>query len=296
MPHDAELRACPHPSPRWVFLNGQFVPESEAKVSIFDRSFRYGDGLFETLRVYGGMPFGCEQHLDRLQRGAEFLGIRLPHSVSELKIPALELVRRNQMPESVLRLQLSRGSGRRGYAPTGDEASLLVMTLDDAPAVEKTTSGHWRLITSSLRLPVGDPLSAFKTCNKLIHVVASAEARERNAQEALLLNTDGDAVESTSANLFWIKGRIVCTPPLTSGALPGVTRALVIDLCAKLGAEIFERRTLPTDLLRAEGVFLTQSVREIIEVTHLDNTAVRSSAFVAALRQEYHKARNRSVE
>jgi aminodeoxychorismate lyase len=276
-------------------LDGQFVLETEARVSVFDRCFRYGDGLFETLRVYGGTPFAYEQHLDRLQHGCEFLRIRLPYDFGELKTLALELIRRNQMPEAVLRLQLSRGTGQRGYAPTGNESPLLVMTLDDTPAIENTSPARWRLITGSLRLPMHDPLAAFKTCSKLAHVLASAEARERNAQDALLLNTDGDVVETTGANLFWIKDRVVCTPPLTCGALPGVTRALVINLCSKLGLDLCEHKTSLDDLLRADAVFLTQSVREIVEVTHLDDIAVRQSPLVKALSQAYHELRVQAV-
>lgn len=295
MPNEAELRACPCPSPRWIFIHDQFVSEAGARVSVFDRSFRYGDGLFETLRVYGGIPFAFEQHLDRLQRGCEFLRIRLPYNVRKLNKLALELIRQNQMPEAVLRLQVSRGVGQRGYAPAGDESPLLVMTLDHAPAIEKSNPTRWRLITSSLRLPMHDPLSSFKTCSKLLHVLASAEARERNAQDALLLNTDGDVVETTNANLFWIKDRVVCTPPLTCGALPGVTRALVINLCSKSRLDLCEHKTSLNDLLRADAVFVTQSVREIVEVTHLDDIALRQSPLVKALSQAYCESRVRTV-
>jgi len=295
MPDDAKPRNCPCPSPGWVFIQGHFVPEAEATVSVFDRSFRYGDGLFETLRVYGGTPYALEQHVDRLLRGCEFLRITMPYNLSELKALAQELIRRNQMPESILRLQLSRGAGRRGYAPHGDESPLLVMTLSDAPVVDKSNPARWRLITSSLRLPMRDPLSAFKTCSKLVHVLASDEAQRRNAQDALLLNTDEDAAETTSANLFWIKNGNFCTPPLTSGALPGVTRALVISLCLQLGVGYCECRVTPKDLLRADGVFLTQSVREIVEVTHLDDIPLPRSPWVKLLSDAYYEARVRAM-
>ena len=194
------------------------------------------------------------------------------------------------MSETVLRLQLSRGTGKRGYAPAGDESPLLVMTLDEAPMLDAGSPARWQLITSSLRLPVNDPLSGFKTCNQLIYVLAAVGARERSAQDALLLNADGCVVETTGANLFWIQDGVVCTPPLTSGALPGVTRAWVVNLCSKLGVGSCERNGSRDDLLRADGVFLTQSVWEIIEVTHLDDIAVRLAPFVETLRQAYREA------
>jgi para-aminobenzoate synthetase component I len=274
---------------RWVFFDGQLVPECEAKVSVFDRSFRYGDGLFETLRVYGGRPFAWEQHLDRLRRGAEFLRIRLPFDAAELRCATLELVRRNQMPEAVLRIHLSRGSGRRGYAPAGDESPLLVMSLGEAPAVAEATPPRWRLITSSQRLPMNDLLSAFKTCCQLAHVLACAEARERGAQDALLLNAVGNVVETTSANLFWIQDDLVCTPPLSSGALPGITRAWVIGVCSTLGVKSCERNISGAGLLRTDGVFLTQSVSEIVEVSHVDAIPMRPSDFTKTVRQAYRK-------
>lgn len=292
MQEDSELQVagCTPPK-KWVLVNEQFVLEADAKVSIFDRSFRYGDGLFETLRVYGGVPFAWEQHLERLRHGSEFLRIGLPFKAGELRHLAGELIRRNQMSEAVLRLQLSRGAGRRGYAPSGDESPLLVMTLDEAPPVDAHPPARWQLITSSLRLPVNDPLSKLKTCNKLTHVLAAAGAQERGAQDALLLNTDGCVVETTCANLFWIQDGVVCTPPLVSGALPGVTRAWMINLCSKLGVGCRERNAAREDLLHAGGVFLTQSVREIIDVTRLDDGVLRMHPLVGTLRQAYREAR-----
>src|SRR2546427_6776280 len=115
-----------------VFLNGQFVPQAQAVVSVFDRGFLYGDGLFETIRVFNGKPFRWGQHLERLERGAAFLKIRLPFTADALRAPADELIARNKMPESLLRLSLSRVVGLRGYSPKGAEEPLLVMTLNAA--------------------------------------------------------------------------------------------------------------------------------------------------------------------
>src|SRR2546421_6588682 len=119
-----------------VFLNGQFVPESQAVVSVFDRSFLYGDGLFETMRIRNGKPFRWAQHLDRLGQGAEFLKIKLPFAGAELQEFVAGLVRRNEMPEALLRLTLSRGVGVRGYSPKGAEQPLIAMSLHPIPAIE----------------------------------------------------------------------------------------------------------------------------------------------------------------
>ena len=119
-----------------VFLNGEFVPEERATVSVFDRSFLYGDGLFETMRIVNGRPFRWEQHLKRISSGAGFLKIRLPKCFASLRASADQLIAANQMPESLLRLTLSRGVGLRGYSPKGADEPSLVMSLHPAPPVD----------------------------------------------------------------------------------------------------------------------------------------------------------------
>jgi len=171
-----------------VFLNGNFVPEDQAVVSVFDRSFLYGDGLFETMRICKGESFRWEQHLERFAQGAKFLKIRLPFSNDSLRRYVAELVARNQMPEALLRATLSRGIGLRGYSPKGADHPSLVMSLHPAPAMD--APARWNLITSSCRLPANEPLAQFKTCNKLSQILARAEADAAGADEALLLNTE----------------------------------------------------------------------------------------------------------
>src|SRR5262245_29607284 len=116
-----------------VFLNGKFVPEKKAVVSVFDRSFLYGDGLFEAIPIFNGKPFRWAQHIERFQRGIETLKIRLPHSHNELEKFAAQLVRKNRMPDALMRLTLSRGVGLRGYSPKGAKQPTMVMTLHPLP-------------------------------------------------------------------------------------------------------------------------------------------------------------------
>src|ERR1039458_1395352 len=146
-----------------VFLNGKFVPEEQASVSVFDRGFLYGDALWETLLVTGGRPFLWPEHLRRLQQGADFLKLSLPCSHEELRAFAAQLIQRNQMPEAMLRLTLSRGVAARGYSPRHAANPALVLTLHPAPVLDPAPPPRWRLITSSLRLPASDPLARFKT-------------------------------------------------------------------------------------------------------------------------------------
>ncbi len=270
-----------------VFLNGQFVPEERAFVSVFDRGFLYGDGLFETVPIYNGKPFRWTQHLERLRRGADFLKIPLPYSYDSLREFASQLIANNQMPQSLLRLTLSRGVGTRGYSPKGAERPSLVMSLHPAPVREPQAVSRWRLVTSSFRLPATERLAQFKTCNKLPQILARAEADAANADEALLLNTDGYVVEASSSNLFWIEGDAVRTPPLAGGILPGVTRSVVLEICQGLGLEVREAAVFPEDLRGAQGLFLSLSSMGIVEGLSVDGHGLTQSLLVQRLHAAY---------
>jgi branched-chain amino acid aminotransferase len=209
-----------------VFLNGQFVLEEQALISVFDRSFLYGDGLFETMRVVNGKPFRWAAHVERLRGGAEFLNIQLPYKAAMLHESAEQLIVRNKLPESLLRLTISRGVGPRGYSPKGAEQPSVVMSLYPAPSLQSEMMPRWRLATASVRLPANEPLAQFKTCNKLAQILAKSQAEEAGAEEALLLNTDGCVVEGASSNLFWIEDQTICTPRGGRGRLAGVSRAV----------------------------------------------------------------------
>ena len=270
-----------------VFLNGEFVTEEDAVVSVFDRSFLYGDGLFETLLVHNAKLFRWNQHFERLRRGADFLKIKLPLRSHEFVRFAEELITLNHMPHAILRLTLSRGTGPRGYSPKGADHPVLVMALHPAPPLEVHSPAHWRLVTSSVRLPAEDPLANFKTCNKLAQIVARTEAEAVGANEALLLNTHRFVVEAASSNLFWIQNGTVYTPPLASGILPGVTRAVVFEICQKKQVALREENITPDKLLQVEGAFLSLSSSGIIEAIALNNQPLRQSPLTHQIRASY---------
>jgi aminodeoxychorismate lyase len=266
-----------------VFLNGRLVPEADAVVSAFDRGFLYGDGLFETLRVMNGVPLDWGAHWRRLASGAEMLKIKLPFASDFLRSQAHELSRRNQLPEAILRLTLSRGVGQRGYSPKGADTPTLAMSLRPAPALGPAAP-QWKLHTASLRVPSGDTLSACKTANKLPHVLARAEAEAAGADEALLLNSLGEVAETTSANLFWAERGELHTPPLAAGPLPGVTRVRVLAWAHVHALPVHETTALPERLCHAEGCFLTLSSLGIVEGTALDGHVIPSSPLTQRIR------------
>ena len=287
-----------------VFLNGQFVPELQAVVPINDRGFMYGDGLFETLRVCNGRPFRMAQHLERLMRGADFLKIKCPFTPKELQEFAGQLIGQNQMPEAILRLTLTRGPGERGYTPRADGRPTVVMTLHDAPGTpasgmarsdpslsqavpEAGAPIQWSLITSSYRIPAADPLASFKTLNKLTHVMARSEAVEQGADEALLVNTNGEVAEATSGNLFWVYQDNVCTVPTGRGVLPGITRAVVLEICQTLGLPGNKCVIKPEALRNSEGIFITQSALGIVPVAAFNGEPVVPSPLVDQISRAY---------
>src|SRR5262245_61506391 len=164
-----------------AFLNGQFLPEEQAVVSISDRGFLYGDGVFETIRVRNGRPLWWERHLERLQRGVRVLKLRLPWPLPALRDFAHKLIGHNAMPESVLRLSLTRGSGPRGYSLKGVGEPTTVMTMHLLPAPSDSLS----LATASVRLAPNELLDRCKTSNKLLHILARVEAEEHSGNEAV---------------------------------------------------------------------------------------------------------------
>jgi branched-chain amino acid aminotransferase len=248
-------------------LNGQFLPTMSATVSVFDRCFLHGDGLFETIRIAGGQPKHWPLHHDRLTRGAHFLHITIPARSDELRAQAVELIRLNSLSDGLLRLTLSRGVGPRGYSAARAHKPTLVMTLHPPAAEHAASPAGWKVILSTVRVPAHDPLTRFKTCNRLHYILARREADAANAQDALLMNNEGNIVESSCANLFWIQDNVIHTPPLESGPLEGITRALLLASPPQLGMRIVEQDIRPEQLAECAGLFLTLTSHGVVPIT-----------------------------
>lgn len=274
-----------------VFLNGNFMPSSQALVPVNDRGFMYGDGLFETTRVINGRPFRLAQHLERMVRGADYLKIPLPYTPKEIQKFALQLVEKNSMPDAVLRITLTRGAGERGYTPAAANTATptLVMSLHPLPLVKDEAELRWSMITSSYHIPASGAISSFKTTSKILHVFARIEAQERGADEALLLNTNGEVAETAGGNIFWVFQDKICTVPTGRGVLPGITRAVVLEVCQAIGLETNKRVIKPQHLRNAEGIFVTQSVLGIVPVSAFDGEAVRPSPLVDQIASAYNQ-------
>ena len=268
-----------------VFLNGNFLPETDAVIRVNDRGFMYGDGLFETVRVVNGKPFRMAQHLERMTRGADFLKIQPPFTPKELEKFAGQLIEKNQMPDAILRVMLTRGPGARGYTPNGANQPTILMTLHAPPTINK--SSEWNLVTSSFRIPASDALSSFKTTSKILHVMARAEAAEKGADEALLINTNGEVAEAASGNFFWVFQDKICTTPTGRGVLPGITRAVVLEICQLLGLQTNKRVIKPEALRNSSGLFVTQSGYGVVPITTFDGAPVTPSPLVDQIANAY---------
>lgn len=273
----------------FVFLNGSFLPEAEAVVPVNDRGFLLGDGLFETTRVAHGRPFRLAQHLERLVRGADCLKIKLPYTPREIQKFASELIEKNALADAVLRVTLTRGPGLRGYSTSGADHPTLAMTLHPLPPQTSDEPLQWSLVTSSFRIPASEVFAAFKSTSKILNVLARSEAEAKGADEALLLNTNGEVAETASGNLFWVYHDKICTVPSGRGILPGITRAVVLEICQSLGLETNKRVIKPDMLRNAGGIFVTQSALGIIPVVSFDGAPVAPSPLVDQIATAYNE-------
>ena len=272
-----------------VFLNGKFLSEADAVIPVNDRGFLLGDGLFETIRVAGRKLFRMAQHLERMTRGADMLKIKMPFTPKELQHFAAELIEKNDLSETILRVTLTRGPGARGYSINGADKPTLLMMLHPAPPMNPDEPLQWSMITSSVRIPASDALASFKTTSKAINILARAEAEAQGADEALLLNTNGEVAETAGGNLFWIYHDKICTVPTGRGVLPGITRAVVLEICQTLGFETNKRVIKPEMLRNAAGIFVTTTAFGIVPIASLDGIPVAPSPLVDQIANAYQE-------
>ena len=273
-----------------VFLNGDFIEEEEANISVFDRGFMYGDGVFETLRIYNGKPFLFDRHIGRLSHGLGSLFIGDKYSFSEYLEHTRELIEENNVTEGVLRIQATRGPGKRGYSTTGNYDPTVLISLHEAPNVDPNNASPVKLATSIQVLSDHDPFSTLKTTNKLANIVALREAEKAGMDDALLTNHNGNITEASGSNVFWVKGNALFTPPVSSGCLSGITRGMILELAITMNLPTAQQDITPTQLGDAESVFLTNSVREIQPVIQIDGKSITISPLIAKLHGVYRKA------
>lgn len=281
-----------------VYLNGSFLPLSEARLSPLDYGFLYGYGLFETMRAYSGRVFRLDDHLQRLCGSAEHLRIIAP-PVTELTRAVYGTLEANSLTSARVRITLSAGEGEPvPNMSTGQGSTLFVTATEYTPHDEHTYQQGFKAIVSGIRRSTHSPVSSLKSLNYIDSLLARREAAAAGAGEAILLNNQGLVAEGSTSNLFLVSGQTLTTPDTESGLLPGITRQAVIGLAAELGIQTTERSVTLDELMRADEVFCTSSVIEIMALTSIDRHQIgagRQGPVTARLTKAYREAVERET-
>ncbi len=265
------------------FVNGKLVPESAGAVSVLDRGLLLGDGLFETMRAVDGHVLQWQRHWERLCAGAGIIGLGLPWRATELSAAIRRTLHANDLSAATVRLTVTRGflPAARGLLPPVDAPpTLLIRATPFAPYPDNLYRDGMNVIVSrQVRRNEQSPLSRVKSLNYLDNIVARQEAAEAGAEEALLLNTQGNVACATAANVFTVRAGRLFTPPVADGALPGTVRTLVCaELAPRIGCEVRETHLAESALRKADEVFLTNALMGIMPVCAIDSRQVGAGA------------------
>jgi branched-chain amino acid aminotransferase len=251
-----------------VFLNGRYIAERKARISIRDHGFLYGDGVYETIRVAKGQAFHLDAHIKRLAHSMIAIRLRPSLSLQKIKDACEETIRRNRAREAVLRIHVTRGEGAYGFAPNPSQTSTILVTVSPFkpyPAALYRKGATVAIVPTRRNDPRAIPPSA-KTTNCLNGILARREAAALGAAEGVMLDTAGNVAEGTVSNVFFVKRGALVTPPLGGQILSGVTRLLVIDLARQCGINVLERNVRLTDLRAFDEMFLTSTLMNILPV------------------------------
>ena len=260
----------------YASVNGEIVPAAEARVSVLDNGFTFGDSVYETLRTYGGRPFHLDRHMVRLRHSADRLGIPLALGDDIFAQRLDALLARAENEESYIRIIVSRGVGDISYHFDRVQGPTVVLAVKPyEPFPESTYTEGVAVIIASVRRNHPRALDpGIKSCNLLNNILAVREAQAKGALEPILLNEAGELAEGASTNIFIVKDGQVTTPPLSAGILPGVTRQLLLELGPTAGIPIREDALSVQDLLAADEAFLTSTLKEAAPIRSVDGTPV----------------------
>ena len=266
---------------RTVSIDGALVPPWRAVVSVFDRGFLYGDGVFESLRVYQGRPFACDEHMARLARSCAALRIPLPAPLEQIARELELAVAASTLADAYARVTITRGVGERtSLVPSGAAKPLRVVLVEPLalPPRDVYANGLRAITLPWSRVPES-PVGSTKLISYVTSMAAIEEARARGADEAIFVATDGRALDATTSNVFLVDdtGRLV-TPSDGVGVLGGITRHHVIDLACTFGLSVSVGSITVADLLGAREVFLTSSLRELASVVSIDGKTIGAGA------------------
>jgi branched-chain amino acid aminotransferase len=282
---------------RKIWIDGEFVDQANASVSVFDHGFLYGDGCFEGIRSYSGRVFKLASHLRRLYESAEKLRLKPKYSIDEIDRAVREALSVNGLEDAYIRLVFSRGVGNLGLNPFQCPESGTVIIADSIELYPKELyeTGLKVVVADRPRIPIQCLDPAIKSLNYLNNILAKVEAIDAGVLEAIMLNTDGYVSECTGDNLFFIKNGRVFTPPTSAGMLHGITRQFVLETVAPAcGYEVSQEMVRIDSILEADEVFLTGTAAEIIGVNQVDETVIGGGT-VGPITKEFNAEFRRQV-
>jgi branched-chain amino acid aminotransferase len=263
-----------------IYLDGELVAPEQAKVSVFDHGLLYGDGVFEGIRAYNGRVFRLDAHIDRLYRSAHAIMLRIPMTKEEMLAAVVATVRANELRDAYIRLVVTRGVGDLGLDPRKcPKATVFIIAATIELYPEQMYRDGLKVITCATRRNIPDAVDpALKSLNYLNNIMAKIETIRADVGEGLLLNNEGYVAECTGDNIFVLSGRRLVTPPVSAGALEGITRGVVMELGRAAGLEVEEGLFRLTAVYNADECFLTGTAAEVISVTEVDGRAIGSGA------------------
>jgi len=261
-----------------IYLDGKFVTKAEAKISVYDHGFLYGDGIFEGIRIYNGNIFKCKEHLDRLYDSAKSIMLSIPLSYDEMQAALVETLKRNEMRDGYIRLVVSRGAGDLGLDPRrAPKASVIIIVEKLAIYSEEMYQSGLKTISVSQRRNIPDALNPkIKSLNYLNNILVKIQANLADVGEAIMLNSQGYVAEGSADNIFIVKNGVITTPPCYVGALEGITRLAIMQICERIGLKLKEEPFTLHDVYVADEVFFTGTAAEVIAVREVDGRIIGS--------------------
>jgi branched-chain amino acid aminotransferase len=281
----------------YVYLNDKLVPRADATVSVFDHGFLYGDGVYETMRVYEDVVFMRDEHLMRLFRSASLIGLTIPLDMEGIKTAIYDTLGANSLRNAYMRLTVSRGYGPIGLDPDLCSTPTFVVIAEKMKDYPKAFYANGiRVIIAKTKRNLRDAINPqIKSLNFLNNILAKIEAKKEDAYEAIMVNGSGYLTEGTISNVFFYRDETLCTPSVGCGLLDGITRAIILDLAAREGLMVREGEFTKEDIQGAREVFLTNTTMEVMPVSQLDEVRYNVGEVGKLLRKAYREEVNSYV-
>jgi branched-chain amino acid aminotransferase len=284
-----------------IYIDGKYYHERDAKVSVFDHGLLYGDGIFEGIRAYNGRVFRLKEHIDRLFSSAKAILLKVPLSHAQIMRAVVESCRKNKIRDGYIRLVVTRGVGTLGLNPNRCRRPSVIVIADK---IQLYPPEFYRRGMEIITVPTVRSLHsalnpAIKSLNYLNNILAKIEANNAGCEEAIMLNAEGFVAECTGDNVFIVKSGKLFTPPLSAGALYGITRQVVMELAEQAGIPASEPNLTRYDVFNADECFLTGTGAEIVPVVKIDGRVIgtgKPGRLTRQLEAEYHALTNASGE